>query len=319
MPIDLSLDEQIAAMRRFNRFYTRRIGVLDEGHLHSGFSLAEVRVLYELANRRDPTATGLGRDLALDAGYLSRMLRGFESRGLVERVASPADARVQLLRLTDGGRATFAELDERANADVAALLHTLGDEQRRRVVDALGTVESLLDPRAEPDPPYVLRAPRPGDYGWVVQRHGVLYAQEFGWDERFEALVAEVIAGFVRNRDPAWERCWIAERGGQNVGCVFVVRKSDTVAQLRLLLVEPSARGLGLGKRLVRECTSFAREKGYRSIVLWTNSVLETARHIYQAEGYRLTAEETHDSFGTELVGQFWELDLTGDAAGSRE
>jgi DNA-binding MarR family transcriptional regulator/GNAT superfamily N-acetyltransferase len=316
MPPTSSIDDQIAAVRRFNRFYTRQIGVLDEGHLHSGFSLAEVRMLYELANRRDPTATELGRDLALDAGYLSRMLRGFEQRGLVERVASPADARQQLLRLTDAGRDTFAGLNERANAEIAALLQTVGEGDRRRLVDALGTVESLLGRRAEPDPPYVLRAPRSGDYGWVVQRHGVLYAREFGWDERFEALIGEVIAGFVRNFDPAWERCWIAERGGQNVGCVFVVRKSETVAQLRLLLVEPSARGLGLGKRLVRECTEFARGKGYRSIVLWTNSVLETARHIYQAEGYRLTSEETHDSFGTELVGQYWELDLAGDGEG---
>jgi DNA-binding MarR family transcriptional regulator len=316
MPTTPSLEDQIAAVRRFNRFYTRRIGVLDEGHLHSGFSLAEVRVLYELANRSDPTATELGRDLALDAGYLSRILRGFEQRGLVERVASPADARQQLLRLTDAGRETFGRLNERANAEVAALLRTVGEGDRRRLVDALGTVESLLGQRAEPDPPYVLRAPRSGDYGWVVQRHGVLYAREFGWDERFEALIGEVIAGFVRNFDPAWERCWIAERGGQNVGCVFVVRKSETVAQLRLLLVEPSARGLGLGKRLVRECTEFARGKGYRSIVLWTNSVLEIARHIYRAEGYRLTSEETHDSFGTELVGQYWELDLAGDGEG---
>ncbi|HYH79144.1 MAG TPA: bifunctional helix-turn-helix transcriptional regulator/GNAT family N-acetyltransferase [Longimicrobium sp.] len=305
-----SLDEQVAAVRRFNRFYTRRIGVLDEGHLHSGFSLAEVRVLWELAHRRDPTATELGRDLALDAGYLSRMLRGFESRGMMERVASPADARVQLLRLTEQGRETFAGLNESARADVAALLQPLGDDERLRLVAALGTVEALLEPRAEPGPPYLLRPPRAGDYGWVVQRHGVLYAREYGWDERFEALVAEVIAGFVRNWDPAWERCWIAERGGENVGCVFVVRKSETVAQLRLLLVEPSARGLGVGKRLVRECTEFAREKGYRSIVLWTNSVLDAARHIYQAEGYRLTSEETHDSFGTDLVGQYWEMDL---------
>jgi DNA-binding MarR family transcriptional regulator/N-acetylglutamate synthase-like GNAT family acetyltransferase len=316
MDITPSLDDQIAAVRRFNRFYTRRICVLDEGHLHSGFSLAEVRVLYELANRSDPTATELGRDLALDAGYLSRMLRGFEQHGLMQRTASPADARQQLLRLTEEGRATFAELNERANAEIAALLETVSDADRRRLVDALGTVESLLGQRAEPDPPYTLRPPRSGDYGWVVQRHGVLYAREFGWDERFEALIGEVIAGFVRNFDTAGERCWIAERCGQNVGCVFVVRKSATVAQLRLLLVEPSARGLGLGKRLVRECTNFAREKGYRSIVLWTNSVLETARHIYQAEGYRLTTEETHDSFGTELVGQYWELDLAGDAEG---
>jgi len=305
-----SLDQQVAAVRRFNRLYTRRMGVLDEGHLHSAFSLAEVRVLYELANRPDPTATEIGRELALDAGYLSRMLRGFEGQGLVERAPSPADARQQLLRLTDRGRETFAELNARAHADVAALLQTLGDADRARLIDALATVESLLGARNEPDPPYVLRAPRSGDYGWIVERHGALYAREYGWDERFEALVAEVVAGFIRNFDPAWERCWIAERGGRNVGCVFVMRKSETVAQLRLLLVDPSARGLGLGKRLVRECTDFAREQGYRSIVLWTNSVLDAARHIYQAEGYRLTSEETHNHFGVDLVGQYWELDL---------
>jgi DNA-binding MarR family transcriptional regulator/predicted GNAT family acetyltransferase len=296
--------------------YTRRMRVLDEGHLHSPFSLAEVRVLYELAHRPDPTATEIGRELALDAGYLSRMLRGFEGQGMMERVPSPADARQQLLRLTDRGRETFAELNARANADVAALLAALGDDDRARLVDALGTAESLLGPRAEPDPPYVLRPPRAGDYGWVVERHGALYAREYGWDERFEALVAEVVAGFVRNFDPAWERCWIAGRGGQNVGCVFMVRKSETVAQLRLLLVEPSARGLGLGRRLVRECTDFAREKGYRSIVLWTNSVLDAARYIYQAEGYRLTSEETHNHFGVDLVGQYWELDLGGEGSG---
>jgi len=305
------LDEQVAAVRRFNRLYTRRIGALDEGHLHSPFSLAEVRVMYELAHREDATATEIGRDLALDAGYLSRILRGFEQRGLMERVPSPTDARQQLLRLTAPGRETFAELDTRAAAGVAALLRTLRDGDRLRLADALATAETLLA-GAEADPPYTLRAPRPGDYGWVVMRHGVLYAREYGWDVRFEALVAEVIAGLVRSFDPAWERGWIAERNGENVGCVFVVRKSETVAQLRLLLVEPSARGLGIGRRLVRECTAFAREKGYRSIVLWTNSVLETARHIYIAEGYRLVSEETHNHFGTDLVGQYWELDLRG-------
>lgn len=305
-----SIEEQVAAVRRFNRMYTRKIGVLDEGHLHSPFSLAEVRVLYELANRPDPTAAEIGRELALDAGYLSRMLRGFEGQGLVERVTSPTDARQHLLRLTDRGRETFAELNARANADVAALIQTLSDADRARLIEALGTVQGLLDARTESDPPYVLRAPRAGDYGWVVERHGALYAREYGWDERFEALVAEVVAGFIRNFDPARERCWIAERRGQNVGCVFVVRKSEMVAQLRLLLVDPSARGLGVGKRLVRECTEFARAKGYRSIVLWTNSVLDAARHIYQAEGYRLTSEETHNHFGVDLVGQYWELDL---------
>lgn len=313
MATDTSLDAQVAAVRRFNRLYTRRIGVLDEGHLHTPFSLTEVRVLYELAHRAGPTASEVGRELGLDAGYLSRMLRDFEAKGLVERLPSPADARQQLVRLTDRGRETFADLNARAADDVAGLLRTLGDADRARLVDALGTVELLLGRRAEPDPPYVLRPPRSGDYGWVVQRHGVLYAREYGWDTRFEALVAEVVAGFVRNFDPAWERFWIAERGGENVGCVFVVRKSETVAQLRLLLVEPSARGLGLGKRLVRECTLFAREKGYRSIVLWTNSVLDAARHIYQAEGYRLTSEETHNHFGVDLVGQYWELDLGGE------
>lgn len=313
--MDSNLDEQVAAVRRFNRLYTRKIGALDEGHLHSAFSLTEVRVLYELAHRPNPTAAEIGRELALDAGYLSRMLRGFEGQGMMERVASPADARQQLLRLTDRGRETFAGLNARAADDVAALLATLGDAGRRRLIDALGAAEALLGAGIEPEPPYILRPPQSGDYGWVVQRHGVLYSREYGWDVRFEALVAEVMAGYVRGFDPAWERGWIAERGGQNVGCVFVMRKSETVAQLRLLLVEPTARGLGLGRRLVRECTAFAREKGYRTIVLWTNSVLDAARHIYQAEGYRLTSEETHNHFGTDLVGQYWELDLAEDPA----
>ncbi|HEX8829533.1 MAG TPA: bifunctional helix-turn-helix transcriptional regulator/GNAT family N-acetyltransferase, partial [Longimicrobium sp.] len=301
MPDDPLLDPQVAAVRRFNRLYTRTMGVLDEGHLHSPFSLTEVRVLYELANRPDPVASEIGRELALDAGYLSRMVRGFEGQGLVERVPSPADARQHLLRLTGRGHETFAELDARANADVASLLRTLGDADRARLIGALQTVEALLGSRAGDEPPYILRPPRSGDYGWVVERHGVLYGREYGWDVRFEALVAEVVAGFIRNYDPQWERCWIAERGGQNVGCVFMMRKSEMVAQLRLLLVDPSARGLGLGKRLVRECTAFAREKGYRSIVLWTNSVLDTARHIYQAEGYQLVSEETHNHFGIDL------------------
>jgi DNA-binding MarR family transcriptional regulator/N-acetylglutamate synthase-like GNAT family acetyltransferase len=308
-----ALEDPVAAVRRFNRFYTRTIGALDEGHLHSPFSLAEVRVLYELANRRGPTATELGRDLGLDAGYLSRILRGLESRGLMERAPAPGDARQQLLRLTDAGRETFGGLNERANDAIAELLGGLNPSARQRLTDALSTVESLLEPPAganDAADEVVLRPPRSGDYGWVVQRHGELYAREYGWDERFEALVADVLAQYVRNHDPAREACWIAERNGERLGCVFVVRKTDTVAQLRLLLVEPSARGLGVGKRLVAECTRFAREKGYRSIVLWTNNVLLAARHIYRQEGYHVVATETHNHFGTELTAETWEMDL---------
>ncbi len=305
-----TLEQRVAAVRRFNRFYTRQIGVLQEHLLKSPFSLTEARVIYELAQREQATATDLGVELGLDAGYLSRILRGFEKRSLLDKRPSPADGRRTLLRLTDAGREAFARLNANARQEVETMLRDLPADAQLRLVQTLGTIEGLLGARTERNVPYVLRPHRPGDIGWVVQRHGALYAQEYGWDEQFEALVAEIVARFVRRYDPKRERCWIAERDGENVGSVFLVRRSATVAQLRLLLVEPSARGLGIGKRLVDECTGFARQVGYRKIMLWTNSVLDAARHLYERAGYRLVDEERHHSFGHDLVGQTWELKL---------
>ena len=303
-------DPRVDAVRRFNRLYTRRIGALGAGLLDSPFSLAEARLLYELAHRDRPAAAELARDLGLDAGYLSRLLRGLERRRLISRERSKSDARQSLLSLTAAGRRTFATLDTRSSAEVRAMLGKLPDAGQRRLVEAMRDVERLLGAAPEPKVPYLLRPHRPGDMGWVVHRHAALYAQEYGWDERFEALVAKIVAKFIDDFDPKRERCWIAERDGEIVGSVFLVTKSPTVAQLRMLYVEPGARGLGIGKRLVDECERFAREKGYRKIVLWTNSILHAARHIYEAAGYRLVAEEPHHSFGHRLVGQTWELKL---------
>ena len=304
------LAARIEAVRRFNRFYTRRIGVLREGLVDSPFSLAEARVLYEVANRTGPTATDLAGALALDPGYLSRLLRGLEKQGVVARRRSDADGRRSHLELTPRGRRAFAALDSRSAAEVAAMLGAVAAPEQQRLVSAIETIERLLGAQAEPRVPYLLRPHRPGDIGWVVSRHGALYAQEYGWDERFEAFVATIAAGFIERFDPGRERCWIAERDGENVGAVFLVRKSATVAQLRMLIVEPRARGLGIGKRLVDECERFARQCGYRRIVLWTNSILHAARGIYEAAGYRLVKEEPHHSFGQDLVGQYWELAL---------
>jgi len=300
----------IAAVRRFNRFYTRRIGVLREGLLESPFSLAEARVLYELAQRERATASELMRDLGLDAGYLSRILASFRKRGLIQRQASTADGRRILLRLTPDGRKAFAPLDSRARRDVGAMLEPLPDGEKNRLVAAMQTIERLLEGADVRAAPYLLRPQRPGDIGWVVHRHGVLYAREYGWDERFEALVAGIAARFVENYDAAGERCWIAERDGENVGCVFLVRQSRTVAKLRLLLVEPAARGHGIGARLVDECVRFARQARYRKIMLWTNDVLHAARHLYEKAGFQLVGKERHHSFGHALVGETWELKL---------
>ncbi|HTX39125.1 MAG TPA: bifunctional helix-turn-helix transcriptional regulator/GNAT family N-acetyltransferase, partial [Bryobacteraceae bacterium] len=250
----------VTAVRAFNRFYTRRIGVLDEGHLKSPYSLAEVRVLYELAHRDRPLASELARDLGLDAGYLSRMLRGFQGRGLLARAPSRDDARQSRLALTAKGKRTFAPLENRASEAVAGMLHPLTDGQRASLAGAMDTIRRLLEPRGASEAPYTLRPHRPGDMGWVIHRHAVLYAREYGWDERFEALVAEIAARFIQNFDPRRERCWIAERAGEPLGSVFLVKESDEAARLRLLLVEPAARGLGLGSRLVEECVAFARQ-----------------------------------------------------------
>ena len=304
------LERRVEAARRFNRFYTRTIGVLREGAYKSPFSLTEVRVLYELAHRDKPTATALGRDLGLDAGYLSRILRGFERRGLVLKTRSAADGRQSHLALTAQGRKVFAPLNARSHDEVAALLGGLSEATQGRLVGAMQTIERLLGDRAEPQVAYVLRSPQPGDLGWVVHRHGAVYAQEYGYDAQFEALVAEIVAHFVQTFDPQRERCWIAEQGGEVVGSVFLVARSTTVAQLRLLLVEPKARGSGLGTRLVSECVRFARQTGYRKLMLWTQSELRAARRLYQAAGFRVVRKEKNHSFGKDLVSETWELDL---------
>ena len=307
---DEGLEERIAAIRRFNRFYTQRIGVLREGLHESPFSLAEARVLYELAHRPPVTASALANDLALDPGYLSRILRRFAAQGLIERSRSEADGRQSFITLTTSGRDAFAPLDHASRDEIGTLLAPLAEPEQRRLVAATQSIEALLAERAPLPEPYLLRPHRPGDMGWVVHRHGALYAEEYGWDERFEALVAEVVAAFINNFDPKRERCWIAEREGAVVGSVFLVRKSDEIAKLRLLYVEPTARGLGIGRRLVEECIRFARSAGYRRITLWTNSCLLAARGIYERAGFALVASEPHRSFGHDLVGETWERDL---------
>lgn len=304
------LETRVGEFRRFNRFFTRRIGVLREGLLHGPYSLAEARVLFELARGDDVSASELSHELGLDPGYLSRILVRFERGGLLDRVASESDGRRRLLRLTAAGENTFAELDRRSREEVSGMLEDIPERDQRRLFEATRTIEEVLGGNGSTPEPYLLRRHEPGDMGWVVQRHGALYAGEYGWDGRFEGLVARIVADFVDGYDPSWERCWIAETGGRNVGCVFVVSESDEVAKLRLLLVEPEARGAGLGSRLVSECVTFARDRGYEKLVLWTNSVLSDARRIYEEHGFRLVQEEPHHSFGEDLVGQNWELKL---------
>jgi DNA-binding MarR family transcriptional regulator/GNAT superfamily N-acetyltransferase len=308
--VDAPFEQRIAAVRRFNRFITQKIGVLTEGLLDTEFSLTEARILYELAHRDGPTATALGRDLDLDPGYLSRILRRFEKDGLLEKQPAPGDLRQSHLVLTRAGRAAFAPLNDRSRDEIAALLQPLAPEAQSRLVSAMATIEHLLGGAPAEKAPYLLRLHQPGDIGWVIRRHGMLYAEEYGWDERFEALVAEIAAKFIQEFDAKRERCWIAERDGENVGSVFLVRHSDEVAKLRLLIVEPSARGLGIGRRLVEECIRFAHRAGYARVMLWTNSVLLAARHLYEEAGFRLVASEPHRSFGVDLVGETWELEL---------
>ncbi|MGH7554722.1 MAG: bifunctional helix-turn-helix transcriptional regulator/GNAT family N-acetyltransferase [Longimicrobiales bacterium] len=300
----------VEAVRQFNRFYTRQIGVLQEHLLESPFSLAEGRVIYELGSRVETTASALIQELGLDAGYVSRMLAGFQRRGLVEKRRSESDGRQMLLRLSGKGRNAFSRLDHASHREIGTMLGDLLPGNERRLVEAMRTIERCLDPLLERKGPYDLRPHRPGDMGWVVHRHGVLYSKEYGWDEEFEALVAEIVAKFIRRFDPARDRCWIAEKDGENVGCIFCVERSKTQAQLRLLLVEPSARGMGLGARLVDECIAFARAVGYRTMILWTNDVLHAARRIYEAAGFHLVREGHHHSFGGDLVEQTWKLRL---------
>ncbi len=300
----------VEAVRRFNRFYTGQIGVWPEKLLKSPFSPAEARVIYELAHRERATATELAGELGLDGGYLSRILRDFSTRGLIGKKPSPADGRQTFLWLTKTGQDAFATINARSRNQIEGLLNGLSPAAQKRLLEAMDTIETLLGARPERKVPYLLRPHQPGDMGWVVHRHGVLYAEEYGWDEQFEALVAGIVAKFIQHYDPKRERCWIAEKEGEVVGSVFLVRKSKTAAKLRLLLVEPKARGVGIATRMVDECTRFARQAGYRKIVLWTNSILHAARHIYEAAGYRLVRREPHHSFGHDLVGETWELKL---------
>jgi DNA-binding MarR family transcriptional regulator/GNAT superfamily N-acetyltransferase len=302
----------VKAIRQFNRFYTRRIGALDP-YLGSDLSLTDVRVLYELAHRESAVASEIGKDLGLDGGYLSRILRRFEGAGWLAREPHPRDARQSLLRLTESGHAVFAPLQQKSRDEARALLASLAPPQQRQLIDAMHTVQALIEPAAgAPAKPLtaVLREPAPGDIGWVVQQHGEIYAREYGWNSAFEALVADIAGQFLRKFQPAWERCWIAELNGERVGAVFVVRKSAAVAQLRMLILTPQARGLGLGARLTDECIAFARAKGYKKMVLWTNSCLSAARGIYGSRGFELVKSEPYEGFGQQLVGETWELKL---------
>jgi len=303
----------VKAVRRFNRFYTRRIGALDP-YLGSEMSLTDVRVLYELAHRETAVASEIGKELGLDGGYLSRILRRFEGAGWLTRETHSKDARQSLLRLTEAGHAAFAPLQQKSRDEARALLSPLSAPQQRQLLDAMQTLQSLVEPAANaPAKPRtaVLRDPAPGDIGWVVQQHAEIYAREYGWNREFEALVAEIAGRFLRKFQPGWERCWIAELEGERVGAVFLARKSATVAQLRLLILAPRARGLGLGARLTDECIAFARDKGYRKMVLWTHSCLLAARGIYAARGFKLVRSQPYEGFGQQLVGETWELKLT--------
>ena len=304
------LEDRIATVRRFSRFYTRIIGALQEGLLDSRFSLAEARVLYELAQRAGVTATELCRELDLDPGYLSRILQRFEQDGLIARAASESDRRQSLISLTSAGQEAFAPLDERSRQEIGALLTRLSEPAQASLVAAMRKIEMHLGARRTDA--WLLREPRAGDIGWVVARHGALYAEEYGFDARFEVLVAKVAGGFLAAHDSTRERCWIAEHDGANVGSVFLVRETDELARLRLLLVEPTARGLGIGRRLVAECIGFAREAGYRRVTLWTNEVLVAARALYRQAGFRMVASAPHQLFGPPMIGEDWELELAG-------
>jgi len=305
----LDSDASVAAIRRFNRFYTRKIGVLEQQLLQSPFSLTEARVLFELAQDDNLTAKEIGAKLGLDAGYLSRIVHSFTEKNLVTRKPVPSDRRQYRLALTAKGYLAFGRLNQTSHADVADMLNALPPGDRQRLVEAMTTIERLLDDEA-PRPEATLRMHRPGDMGWVVQQHGALYAKEFGWDISFEGLCAEIAAQFLKDFDPSRERCWIAEIDGKQVGSVFLVKHSGEIAKIRLLLIDPAGRGIGLGKRLVDECIAFARSCGYRKITLWTQSMLLAARGIYENAGFVRVASEPHHSFGQDLIGETWELTL---------
>ena len=306
---ELTVDAQVGAIRAFNRFYTRKIGVVD-GMASSPFALAEARVLYELAHREQATATDIRKELGLDAGYMSRILREFERRKLIRREQSKTDERQKFLSLTAKGRRAFAPLDARSNRDVVAILEGLSPTKRKQLVDAVQAVRRLLGDKVQTSTSYLLRQHQPGDLGWIVHRQAILYAEEYGWDGTHEALAGEIVAQFIKNYDPNRERCWIAEKDGERVGGAFVAKVSDDIAQLRLLHVEAQARGLGIGKRLVQECLRFARRAGYQKMTLWTQSNLYAARHIYKQSGFQVVREQQHHSFGKDLTAETWELNL---------
>jgi DNA-binding MarR family transcriptional regulator/ribosomal protein S18 acetylase RimI-like enzyme len=311
------LEARIAAVRRFSRFYTRQLGLLQESLVHTRFSLSEARVLYELAHRDSVTASELATDLDLDHGYLSRILRRFAEDGLLAKKRAPDDARQSLITITAKGRKAFAPLNKGSHDQVAAMLQQLSSADQSRVVGAMNTVETLLGASSQSSPSVpaiILRTHQPGDMGWVTSAHGALYAQEYGWNIEFEALVAKITAEFIENFDAKRERCWIAELDGERVGSVFVVRKNDDIAKLRLLIIDPRARGLKLGRRLVEECLRFAKAAGYSAMTLWTQSNLTAARAIYQRAGFTLTAQEPHHSFGADLVGETWDINLRDPA-----
>lgn len=303
------LEQRVQAVRQFSRFYTRQLGVLNEKLLGSKYSLTEVRVLFELAQRESCRAKDIGQDLGLDAGYLSRIVNRFVRTRLVTRERSEVDARNMLLRLTTKGRAVFTSLDRQSSQQVAEMLTALPEAKQKKLVNALHQAEEAFAAEKTAEL-VVLRPHRPGDIGWVIHRHGALYAEEYGWDESFEALVAEVAAQFIKNFDPTRERCLIAELDGEAVGSIFLVKYTEEIAKLRLLLVEPLARGFGVGRKLIRECIDFARQSGYKKVTLWTQSCLLAARNLYREAGFKLVKEDSQSAFGADLVSEIWELEL---------
>jgi DNA-binding MarR family transcriptional regulator/GNAT superfamily N-acetyltransferase len=308
---DPVFEHRVGAVRRFSRFYTRRIGLLQDGLLETPFSLTQARVLYELAHKRDCTATDIVGALGLDHGYLSRILRNFEERGLISRKRAKEDGRQMVLGLTAKGQLAYGALDKRSQNDIGAMLRGLSEAEQQRVVAAMDTIETLIEREPQTEPRrYTLRPHRAGDMGWIVQKHGELYAKEYGWDSTIEAITADIVSAFLKNYDPKRERCWIAEMDGEPVGSVFLVRDSDEVARIRLLIVDPAARGLGIGRDLAERSIAFAREAGYRKITLWTHAVLTAARAIYERSGFKRTRQWVHEDFGKPLESETWELDL---------
>jgi DNA-binding MarR family transcriptional regulator/N-acetylglutamate synthase-like GNAT family acetyltransferase len=307
---EAQLRDKVEALRRFNRFYTNRIGLLKQGLLKTRFPLTQARILFELAQHEHFTASELTSELDIDPGYLSRILSIFEKDGLLKKSPSKSDNRHRLLKLTAKGRKAFSVLNERSKRDNEALLQSLSQEDQLRLLHAMHTLESLLGTRLKPAEPYLLRPHRSGDIGWIIHRHGVLYAEAYGFDETFEALVADILARFIQHHNPKRERLWIAEQDGERIGSVMIVDAGEDVAQLRILLVEPKARGRGIGKRLIDECIDFSRRAGYKKIKLWTQSLLVEARHLYEKAGFALVEEKPHRSFGHDLVAQIWELPL---------